>query len=41
MPSTRRNAPAAIGMIVATVSKGSLANDVPALPYVLFCVSTS
>ncbi|WP_248764953.1 cation:proton antiporter [Pseudomonas protegens] len=30
-------APAAIGMIVATVSKGSLANDVPALPYVLFC----
>lgn len=30
-------APAAIGMIVATVSKGTLASDVPALPYVLFC----
>jgi len=30
-------APAAIGMIVATVSKDTLASDAPALPYVLFC----
>ncbi|AZE17948.1 Sodium/hydrogen exchanger [Pseudomonas chlororaphis subsp. aureofaciens] len=30
-------APAAIGMIVAIVSKDTLASDAPALPYVLFC----
>ncbi|MFP3520589.1 potassium transporter, partial [Pseudomonas sp. SIMBA_077] len=30
-------APAAIGMIVAIVSKDTLASDVPALPYILFC----
>lgn len=30
-------APAAIGMIVAAVSKDTLASDAPALPYVLFC----
>ncbi|QJI29083.1 potassium transporter [Pseudomonas sp. ADAK18] len=30
-------APAAIGMIIATASKDTLASDVPALPYVLFC----
>ncbi|SDZ19446.1 cation:proton antiporter [Pseudomonas sp. NFIX28] len=30
-------APAAIGMIVAIVSKGTLASDAPTLPYVLFC----
>ncbi|UCZ84792.1 cation:proton antiporter [Pseudomonas sp. L5B5] len=29
--------PAAIGMIVAGVSKDTLASDAPALPYVLFC----
>ncbi|AZD36049.1 sodium/hydrogen exchanger [Pseudomonas chlororaphis subsp. aurantiaca] len=29
--------PAAIGMIVAIVSKDTLASDAPALPYVLFC----
>lgn len=29
--------PAAIGMIVATVSKDMLAGDAPALPYILFC----
>ncbi|KTC34626.1 MAG: cation:proton antiporter [Pseudomonas sp.] len=29
--------PAAIGMIVAAVSKDTLASDAPALPYVLFC----
>ncbi|PWY40468.1 cation:proton antiporter [Pseudomonas sp. RW409] len=30
-------APAAIGMILAIVSKDTLASDAPALPYVLFC----
>ncbi|WP_162095390.1 cation:proton antiporter [Pseudomonas chlororaphis] len=29
--------PAAIGMIIAIVSKDTLASDAPALPYVLFC----
>ncbi|MGS0894411.1 cation:proton antiporter [Burkholderia stagnalis] len=29
--------PAAIGIVVASVSKGALASDVPFLPYVLFC----